>query len=237
MTLKDGPTNPARFGLALVLIVSAIFLPLVGFLSPGTFWVTLSTFIATTLSILAAFFIGVGLYDRQVRITDVKKVKQLSHALVAELSEIYRSLERPMLYQLPLRDRPHLDTIPVTYVYPIMLEDAARSGFFNTTFTRRMLELARTIHIYNTRVSHTLAILATIDSFIEADDSPVVRAEGLYTRHQLDIAQRHIAELKKTIMEESENTKGTILTDDHTVPDDIDELSPKLPWFRKLIGW
>lgn len=235
--MKIGPTNPARFALTLAVVAPLTFLTLVGVLSPSTFWSSLSTFASTVISVLAAFFIGVGLYDRQVRIADVKKVEQLNHALVAELSEMHRALERPMLYKLPLSNRPHMDTIPVTYVYPIMLEDAARSGFFNTTFTRQMLELARTIHIYNTRVSHTLSVLATMDSFIETADSPVVEAEGLYTRYQLDIAQRHITDLKKTIMEEADRIKGSILTNDHTVPDDIDETWSKLKWYRRWIGW
>ena len=82
--------------------------------------------------------------------------RPLSDALVNELSEIIDALKRAMMYRLPLPDRPHRDTVPITYVQPIMLEDAARSGVFNSDATEKMLILARNIHLYNLRVSHLL---------------------------------------------------------------------------------
>ncbi len=224
------PANPVRFAIAIGLLTFLLFSALVGFLAPEDFWDAISTFVATIISVIAAFFIGVGLYDRQVRRANADRRQQLNAALIAELSEIKDALKRAMIYKLPFPDRPYKDVVPITYIQPIILEDAARSGFFNSTTTEKMLVLARTIHLYNLRVSHLLSVVAPIQSIGETYQD--------YVRYQLDSAQRTITDLKKMVVDQSEDLIGMIQSKDHEVPDSVKEVEEaKRPWYRRLIGW
>jgi hypothetical protein len=59
--MKKGPIKPVRFAVVSGIAASLIFLMLVGILAPGDFWGSVSEFAATLISVIAAFFVGVGL--------------------------------------------------------------------------------------------------------------------------------------------------------------------------------
>ncbi len=224
--MSKRPVNPVRFTIAMGLLTFLVFSALVGLLAPGEFWGAISTFIATLISVIGAFFIGVGLYNSQVRIADAKRVEQLSEVLVSELSGTIDALKRAAEHKVE-PPSPQWDTVPVTYVQPIILEDAARSGLFNTEVTKKMLLLARTVHLYNLRVSQLFSLLS----------AGGFQAGWDYHHYQITSAGQAIRDHRVTVINQSEDLIGIIRSGDHVVPDPWEVVEDKRPWYRQLIGW
>jgi hypothetical protein len=158
--MKIGPAKPFRFAVVSAVVISLAFLALVGFISPSEFWGSVSAFATTLVSVFAAFFIGLGLYDRQVRIADARRREELTDALLAELSETIKALGDPQSFQAQPYTPPSGTEVPITYLQAVILEDAARSGLFNTTATRQMLSLARQFRVYNLRITQLFSALS-----------------------------------------------------------------------------
>ncbi|MCK4329816.1 hypothetical protein KAX02_08230 [candidate division WOR-3 bacterium] len=118
----------------------------------------LHTFIATLISVLFAVSVGILLFNYQTKIVDKNRKEQLEELLPLELSntsELLSSDKFFVIYSTSYRD----STI-ITYIQPLVLEEAVRSGLFDTHHTGKMLQLGQEMRVYNTQVSYLLSSLA-----------------------------------------------------------------------------
>jgi hypothetical protein len=100
------PARPVRFTFVVSVVIIVAYLALIRFLAPDDLWPSVSTFVATIISVFAAFFVGLGLYRHQVRTADARRREELSEVLVAELSETVNALEDPKSYEAPAYTSP-----------------------------------------------------------------------------------------------------------------------------------
>jgi hypothetical protein len=103
----------------------------------------LSTLVSTVASVWGALVIGLILFQHQTQETDRKKRKELAQLLKTELSEVRRLIEK---YRTDVPDgaqTSHGMQYVLHYTHPLIVEEAARSGLFDTEQTSVMLTLAR----------------------------------------------------------------------------------------------
>src|SRR5215216_7771039 len=99
--------------------------------APGDLLGWFSTLVSTVASVWAALLIGLVLFQHQTQETDRKKKKELEELLKTELDEVRRPMERFRT------DAP--DQYVLHYTHPLIVEEAARSGLFDTEQTSEML--------------------------------------------------------------------------------------------------
>lgn len=132
---------------------------------PDETWNWLHTFISTLLSVIIGFATGILLYDIQTKSTDKKRRNELKELLRAELSDIYNVLTRDDFVVVTLNNQERLK-VKITYIQPIILEECAKCGLFNSVETENFLHVARKIRFYNTLINYLLSILSKPDSTI-----------------------------------------------------------------------
>ena len=152
--------------------------------APGDLLGWVSTLISTVASVWAALLIGLILFQHQTQETDRKKKEELAELLKTELGEVRRVIGR-------LRTDVQEEALETTensftshgmqyvlhYTHPLIVEEAARSGLFDTEQTSEMLVLARTMRQHNVlrqeamtlRVEAERARVASGDQFSEED--------------------------------------------------------------------
>jgi len=115
--------------------------------------------ISTFISVLLAIVVGIWLFEYGVTRTNQNKKNSYRSLLSSELSDTFRilSTEKRMTIIINGNNYPVL----ITYVQPIIIEDAARSGLFNETTTKNMLHLARGMKIFNIKAEYVLARMAS----------------------------------------------------------------------------
>jgi len=127
----------------------------------------LSTLVSTVASVWAALVLGLILFQHQIQVTDRKKKEELEELLKTELGEVRRLLE---MY------RTDKTQYVLHFTHPLIVEEAARSGLFDTEQTSEMLILARMMRQHNVlrheamtlRVEKERARGASGDQFSEA---------------------------------------------------------------------
>jgi len=152
--------------------------------APGDLLSWVSTLVSTVASVWAALLIGLILFQHQTQETDRKKKEELAELLKTELGEVRRVIGR-------LRTDVQEEALETTensftshgmqyvlhYTHPLIVEEAARSGLFDTEQTSEMLVLARTTRQHNVlrqeamtlRVEAERARVASGDQFSEED--------------------------------------------------------------------
>jgi len=152
--------------------------------APGDLLGWVSTLVSTVASVWAALLIGLILFQHQTQETDRKKKEELAELLKTELGEVRRVIGR-------LRTDVQEEALETTensftshgmqyvlhYTHPLIVEEAARSGLFDTEQTSEMLVLARTMRQHNVlrqeamtlRVEAERARVASGDQFSEED--------------------------------------------------------------------
>src|SRR5215203_4147721 len=152
--------------------------------APGDLLSWVSTLVSTVASVWAALLIGLILFQHQTQETDRKKKEELAELLKTELGEVRRVIGR-------LRTDVQEEALETTensftshgmqyvlhYTHPLIVEEAARSGRFDTEQTSEMLVLARTMRQHNVlrqeamtlRVEAERARVASGDQFSEED--------------------------------------------------------------------
>src|SRR5215203_4270131 len=156
----------------------------VGVGSPGDLLGWLNTLVSTVASVWAALLIGLILFQHQTQETDRKKKEELAELLKTELGEVHRVIEK---YRTDVPDEAlettensftsHAMQYVLHYTHPLIVEEAARSGLFDTEQTSEMLVLARTMRQHNVlrqeamtlRVEAERARVASGDQFSEED--------------------------------------------------------------------
>src|SRR5215218_4033982 len=110
-------------------------------------WV--STLVSTITSVWAALLIGLILFQHQTQETDRKKREELAELLKTELGEVRRLLE---MY------RTDKTQYVLHFTHPLIVEEAARSGLFDTEQTSEMLILARMMRQHNVLRHETMTL-------------------------------------------------------------------------------
>lgn len=102
-----------------------------------------STLVSTIASVWAALLIGLILFQHQTQETDRKKKEELAELLKTELSEVRRLIEKDRTDVPDGAPTSHGMQYVLHYPHPLIVEEAARSGLFDTAQTSEMLVLAR----------------------------------------------------------------------------------------------
>src|SRR5215203_1130564 len=136
--------------------------------APGDLLSWLNTLVSTVASVWAALLIGLILFQHQTQETDRKKKEELAELHKTELGEVRRLIRR-LRTDVP-------DRYVLHYTHPLIVEEAARSGLFDTEQTSEMLILARIMRQHNVlrqeamtlRMEKERARVASSDQFSEA---------------------------------------------------------------------
>lgn len=110
-----------------------------------------ATFVGAVLALAA----GLYLFLYQAEETDSKRREELRDLVRAELEETAQELKD--------KGATDYEDTSLVYIQPLMIEQAAKSGLFTTSLTRKLLSLARQFHTYNGKVRDLLAIPAGYD--------------------------------------------------------------------------
>ena len=132
--------------------------------SQNNFWDWLHTLFSTLFSVLFALIVGIFLFHHQKIITDGESREQYRILLADELlfiSTVFNSTP-----QLTINFPSGSISTKITYVKPLILEDAAHSGLFNNSDTTKMLLLARMIRVYNIKAMGAFYIIKRAYSHI-----------------------------------------------------------------------
>jgi energy-converting hydrogenase A subunit M len=135
-----GLRNIIRVQAVLVGVLLGVYTVVVLLVSPEDLIGWFSTLASTVASVWAALVLGLFLFQHQTQATDRKKKEELEKLLKTELGEVSRLMGR-------------LRTDKTRYVlhftHPLIVEEAARSGLFDTEQTSVMLTLARLMRQHN----------------------------------------------------------------------------------------
>lgn len=122
----------------------------------ATNWI--DSLVSTFISVLLAIMVGILLFEYSETKSNQNKKNSYRNLLGSELSDTFRilSIGERMTIRIGENDYPVL----ITYVQPIIIEDAARSGLFGETVTENMLHLARKMKMFNIKTDFLLARMA-----------------------------------------------------------------------------
>jgi hypothetical protein len=133
----------------LVGVLVAVYTLVVLLFAPDELLGWFSTLVSTVASVWAALLIGLILFQHQTQETDRKKKEGLEKLLKTELSEVRRLIEK---FRTDVPDgapTSHGMQYVLHYTHPLIVEEAARSGLFDTEQTSVMLTLARNMTQHN----------------------------------------------------------------------------------------
>lgn len=145
-------------GIVLVLLGLGLHYLLREYNAPeGVEFSVLNLFVATFASLVLTFFTGALLYDYQTEKTKEKNESQLKGLLATELAEIqaFLSVENAVKFRLAGEDATE---VVVSYLEPLFIEDAVRSGFFDPEEAAKAIRLSRNMRTYNTLIYHLLHV-------------------------------------------------------------------------------
>jgi hypothetical protein len=124
--------------------------------SPGDLIGWFNELVATVASVGAALLIGLILFQHQTQETDRKKKEELAELLKTELGKFRSDIENARtdvpdeaLETTENSFTPDKMQYVLHYTHPLIVEEAARSGLFDTEQTSEMLVLARNMRQHN----------------------------------------------------------------------------------------
>ena len=126
---------------------------------PQHLWNWLSSLIATFVSVLLAVIVGITLFNYSQDKTKINDRKTYLSLLQSELSDTNRILSDSGKMNININNNTY--PVLVTYIQPIVLEDAARSGLFNEVISENLLHLARKMKMFNLMTNFLLNIIAS----------------------------------------------------------------------------
>jgi hypothetical protein len=121
-----------------------------------------NTFVATLISVLAALLVGLILYKNQINMDTEAKKNQFSKLLKAEISYNYRQLNSGTPMTLNIDTSKY--SLYITFVQPLILEQAALSGLFNEVDSENFLHLSAKTRMYNVKVQYLLSLLSVANN-------------------------------------------------------------------------
>ena len=144
----------------LVLVAAvAVFLTVAGtalilMFDHAAFMSWISTLVATFVGAVLALAVGIGLFNYQAGETDRKRQSQLLEALAAELQANLDLLRSGRLHLIEAGDKEW--KLALVHLQPLIIEEAVRSGVFDSEDTHKFIHLERAIRSYNADVSYVL---------------------------------------------------------------------------------
>ena len=126
---------------------------------PQHLWNWFSSLIATFVSVLLAVIVGITLFNYNQDKTKTNERKTYLSLLQSELSDTKRILSDSGKMNVNINNNAY--PVLVTYIQPIVLEDAARSGLFNEVISENLLHLARKMKMFNLTTNFLLNIIAS----------------------------------------------------------------------------
>ena len=162
----------------LVGAIVGVYTLVVLLVSPGDLIGWFSTLVSTVASVWAALLIGLILFQHQTQEADRKKKKELAEPLKTELGAVRRFIEK---YRTDVPDGAQTSQgmqYVLHYTHPLIVEEAARSGLFDTEQTSVLLTLARNMRQHNVlreeammlRVEEVRARFASGNQYSEATE-------------------------------------------------------------------
>ncbi len=140
---------------AALCVALVLYTVVVALASPDQLFGWLNTLMATVLSVFSALVVGLVLFRFQTKETDGKKREGLASLLEAELAELEREfmVSRTTVPEGLLEDLRssafHEIRLSIHHPHPLVIEEAIRSGLFDTKLTAGMLVLAREMKAHN----------------------------------------------------------------------------------------
>lgn len=118
-------------------------------------WDTATNFVTTILSIVIGAMISIIIYNFQQKIESEQKLTELRKNLEAELSDINRVLTSG--------DAIKVNNLPflTTFIEPIIVDECAKSGLFESIEVENFLHISRKIKFYNVQVNYFLSIISS----------------------------------------------------------------------------
>lgn len=141
-----------KFLLSISLVAVLIYTLVIVFLKKKELWNWFHTFCATFITFSCALAVGVILFNHQLSTQERLRKNDMKLLLEAELSDIIGLMEKnDNLLELILPSQKH--KVLVTYIQPIVINEAIKSGVFNAVDSENLLHLSRRIERYNSSVS------------------------------------------------------------------------------------
>lgn len=142
------------------ILVVATYAIIVHRKAPSEVWGWWHSFVATLVSILVGVTIAVALFQNQQRIvTKVEKQRYLS-LLRLELSNIRHTLLDTNRVNTLVHSGVRLPA-QVTYIQPLILEEAGRSGLFDNNASFMMIDLSGSMWMFNKKTQVFLDLLGS----------------------------------------------------------------------------
>lgn len=130
----------------------------VALISPHNFLGWLNTLVSTAVSVFFALVIGLALFQYQTRETDRKKREDFRELLLTELGETASTIEEnPSTIQVTKRTRLFAPLefdagLKKHYPSPLVVEEAIKSGLFETELTEKLQAIARLMYSHHLEV-------------------------------------------------------------------------------------
>ena len=166
---KDMFFRPDIIAISAILFALAYAL-LVHTMAPGEAWSWWHTFVATIVSIVFAGAIGIALFNYQTKISDDSRREELRSALATDLSHTIYILEKGEPMTIKLSASSPAEKMIITYIPPLIIENAAQSGLFSSSETSSLLLQARRINLYNAQVSYLHTLFSSSTSNLNFED-------------------------------------------------------------------
>lgn len=126
---------------------------------PNEIWGWYHSLISTSVSILIGIAIAIIIFYYQTKMIDNARKNQLRNLLSAEISDSLRILEGGESMVINLGDS--TEKVTIVFIQPLVLEDAFRSGLFNSVESENMIHLARKMRMYNLKVSYLISAISS----------------------------------------------------------------------------
>ncbi len=199
------------FGSTLAVVVAAILCAgvvtyLVHEFSPAQLGQWLRALAAATISALFAVAVGIGLFNRQIRINDRRRSQQLLEVLEAEIRDIKDVLDDsdPGGFTPVLTASGSIKSVLLPEgLELIAFDEAVRSGLFPTRETVQIINLAGRIRTYKARVNRALSI---IQAEIVAQQELAEKGVGYLLDHNVDNLEQH----RRKVIEECDRILKTL---------------------------
>lgn len=155
---------------------------------------------ATSISALFAVAVGIGLFNRQTKLTDKQRRQQLAEVLVAEIMDIKDVLSETgsgawTWFKTESGNAKRV-LLPEGLEF-ITFDEAVRSGLFSTPDTVRIMTLVGGLRGYNSRVQRAQAIL-------QAEIIDKEKIESRNAGYLLDRNADNLEQHRKKVLEECE---------------------------------
>jgi len=161
-----------------------------------------NTMAATFISVLAAFLVGILLYDIQVNKNDKQRRERVCSVLTVELNREQNKFESMEPMALKIDTTGAVVKLPLTYSEPVILRDTAHSNLFDEDDPSQLSRIADNIGTYNMLVQYALAVIYSSNT-----SSPDFEKRAKHLSSQLEKSRKTIVLQCKDFLERMEDSK------------------------------